>query len=186
MNPLALALILITLASPAAAHRLKLFATVSGADVTGYAFFVGGGRAQGSDWSAHDATGAEIATGKTDAEGRYRFTPRAPVTGPIVVTVDTHEGHVAAARVAPERFGAPAPTATVNPGSVFPQGGRPILAPSEAIAPQIEAAVQRQVEPLLERIEQMDSRMRITDVISGLFLIIGLAGAGLYLRGRRK
>lgn len=185
MKPLALALILAVLASPAAAHRLKLFATVEGQAVTGYAFFVGGGRAQGSDWTAQDAGGARIAAGKTDPEGRYRFTPPAPVTGPITVTVDTHEGHVATARVAPERFGAPA----LTPGAVAPPGAiaaRRGPAPPADIAPLVEAAVQRQIEPLLERIEQMDSRMRVTDVMSGLFLIIGLAGAGLWLRGRRR
>ncbi|MFT3689416.1 cobalamin biosynthesis protein CbiL [Paenirhodobacter sp.] len=218
MKPLALALILTVLASPAAAHRLKLFATVEGAEVTGYAYFVGGGRAQGSDWTARDVEGAEIASGRTDPDGRYRFTPPAPVTGPIRVTVDTHEGHVATAEITPERFAPPnpgsvlasptpltagnpgsvltpraapvvpaGPSLPINPGSVLAPGARPVLAPMppEEIAPLVEAAVQRQVAPLLERIEQMDARMRVTDVVSGLFLIIGLAGAALYLRGRR-
>ncbi|WP_246161855.1 hypothetical protein [Segnochrobactrum spirostomi] len=50
----------------------------------------------------------------------------------------------------------------------------------------MDAAVQRQIEPLMEQIEAMDSRLRFTDVISGLFLILGLAGMGLWANGRRK
>jgi nickel transport protein len=62
---------------------------------------------------------------------------------------------------------------------------RAIVAP-EASADLVEAAVQRQVAPLLERIEMMDDRLRFTDVMSGIFLIIGLAGIGLWARGRRR
>ena len=59
--------------------------------------------------------------------------------------------------------------------------------PPEAtqLAALVESAVQRQVEPLLERIEQMDNRLRFTDIMSGIFLIIGLAGIGLWARGRK-
>ena len=53
---------LLALALPAQAHKLKVFATVEGDRVTGYAFFVGGGRAQGTDWRATGADGTEIAT----------------------------------------------------------------------------------------------------------------------------
>ncbi|MFC3060090.1 cobalamin biosynthesis protein CbiL [Paenirhodobacter populi] len=184
MTRLILPLILfLSLALPAEAHKLRLFATVEGGDVTGYAFFVGGGRAQGADWWAQDAGGARITQGRTDGEGRYRFTAPDPVTDDIAVRIDTHDGHMAEAVVKAERFGAP-PVAPVAPAPAsLADGGR-----SAAPAPDTEAverAVQRQIAPLLERIEAMDSRMRITDVLSGLFLIVGLAGMGLYLRGRR-
>ena len=56
---------------------------------------------------------------------------------------------------------------------------------SEETALLVEAAVQRQVEPLLERIEAMDSRLRYTDMMSGLFLIAGLAGMVLWALGRK-
>ena len=38
---------------------------------------------------------------------------------------------------------------------------------------------------LLERIEAMDSRLRYTDMMSGLFLIAGLAGMVLWALGRK-
>lgn len=176
-------MLFLSLALPAEAHKLRLFATVEGEDVTGYAFFVGGGRAQGADWWALDAGGAEIARGRTDGEGRYRFTPPDPVIDDILVQVDTHEGHMAEAVVKAERFG-PVPVTPPPPAAAsLAAGGR--IAASAPDTKAVELAVQRQIAPLLERIEAMDSRMRVTDVLSGLFLIVGLAGIGLYLRGRR-
>ena len=53
---LTLALVLAA-AAPAAAHKLKVFATVTGDAVTGYAFFIGGGRAKGTPWTAKAADG---------------------------------------------------------------------------------------------------------------------------------
>ena len=73
-----------------------------------------------------------------------------------------------------------------------PQPSVPPSAPAaagfsdEKVAALVEAAVQRQVEPLLERIEQMDDRLRFTDILSGIFLIIGLVGIGLWARARRR
>lgn len=173
----ALVAMLLALALPAEAHKLKVFATVEGDAVRGYAFFVGGGRAQGTDWLAQMAGGTEIARGTTGADGTYRFALPDPVTGAVTVTVDTHEGHIASATLPAERFG-------LAPAAAAPEA---VTAPAEAdLAALVEAAVQRQIEPLQEQIEAMDSRLRVTDVVSGLFLIIGLAGTALYFRGRKS
>jgi nickel transport protein len=182
---LALALALATV-GPAAAHKLKVFATVEGDAVTGYAFFIGGGRARGTPWTATSAD-APLASGATDAEGRFRFTPPSPVTAAITVTVDTREGHIASATLPASRF-AGADAAEPVPPPVEPPA-RPV--PSEAEPPSdtaalVEVAVQREVAPLLERLEEMDSRLRFTDILSGIFLIIGLAGIGLWARSRSR
>lgn len=177
-------------AAPAVAHKLKVFAAVRGDAVAGYAFFIGGGRAAGTPWIARNGAGAEIASGATDDGGGFRFVPPQPLASDITVTVDTHEGHIASATVAASRFGAadagaapgPAPADT-GPGETDKGGAR---AADEHVAALVEAAVQRQVEPLLERMEAMDDRLRFTDVMSGIFLIVGLAGIGLWARGRRR
>jgi nickel transport protein len=174
--------LVLVMAGPALAHKLKVFATVEGGDVTGYAFFVGGGRAQNSGWQATGAAGKVMATGTTSTEGVFRFTPPAPVTADITITVNTGEGHMASATVKAARFGA----AEAAPAPAGNEAGTPtVAAPPAPAVDQIEAAVQRQVGPLLERIEEMDARIRFTDIMSGLFLIIGLAGIGLWARARR-
>ena len=187
---LGLALMLIA-STPADAHRLKIFATVDGDAVTGYAFFIGGGRARGTPWTATSAE-ATVASGATDDEGRFRFTPPRPVIDAITVTVDTREGHIASATLPPGRFAGIATTGDASPppadipdaGSAAPSEPPPVPAPDTAAL--VEAAVQRQVEPLLERIEEMDARLRFTDIMSGIFLIAGLAGIGLWARSRSR
>lgn len=176
--PLLLALAFV---GPAQAHKLKVFATVEGAEVTGYAFFIGGGRAAGAVWTAKDPAGTMLASGTTDGEGRFAFrVPQPPVDA--TVTVDTREGHIAAATLPASRFGGAA--ALLPPPA---DGAEPAMeAPGDArLATLVEAAVQRQVTPLMERIEQMDDRLRLADVMSGIFLILGLAGMALWAKGRR-
>ena len=172
---------------PALAHKLKVFATVEGEAVTGYAFFIGGGRAQGAKWSAVEGDGTLLGEGRTDAEGRFRLVPPEPVTADIRVTVDTEEGHIASATLPETRFGGSAaekPDAAKAVAAAPAEDTAPAPA-SEETARLVEVAVQRQVEPLLERIEAMDSRLRYTDMMSGLFLIAGLAGMALWALGRK-
>ncbi|PTW62809.1 nickel transport protein [Breoghania corrubedonensis] len=199
---LALALA-VGLASPAAAHKLKVFAAVEGDAIAGYAFFIGGGRAMGTSWTAKDADGKVLATGKTDDEGRFKLVPGEPVSSDITVTVNTHEGHIASATIVADRFGslakgvepaapaaATAAVAQVQSPGAATQATTPPAAVAglsdSQVAVLVEAAVQRQVEPLLERIEEMDDRLRFTDILSGIFLIIGLVGIGLWVRARRN
>lgn len=184
--PLLLAL---AFAGPAQAHKLKVFATVEGGEARGYAFFIGGGRAMQTPWTAKDASGSPIAEGTTDGEGRFAFpAPQPPVD--VTVTVDTREGHIASATLAAARFAGGAATTAASVPVV--SGAVPADAPAaprvtdERLAALVEAAVQRQVEPLMEQVEQMDSRLRLTDITSGVFLILGLAGMGLWASGRRR
>ncbi|WP_334174328.1 cobalamin biosynthesis protein CbiL [Pseudoxanthobacter sp.] len=193
MKRFAVALVIVLAAvSPAAAHKLKVFAAVEGQAVRGYAFFIGGGRPEGSAWVAKDAAGARIADGTTDAQGRFAFDLPAAVSGDVTVTVDTHEAHIASVRLAAARLrgAAAAPAAPGTPASAAPAAAAPAAAGAARddaqLAALVSAAVQREVEPLLERIEVMDARLRFTDILSGLFLIIGLAGIGLWARGRRR
>lgn len=174
-------LLAMAFAGPAQAHKLKVFATVEGGEVTGYAFFIGGGRAAGAAWTAKDPAGTTLASGTTDGEGSFAFpVPQPPVDA--TMTVDTREGHVAAATLPASRFGG---GAAVSPPPA--DGAAPAVeAEGEArLAALVEAAVQRQVTPLMERIEQMDDRLRLADVMSGIFLILGLAGMALWAKGRR-
>ena len=182
-------LLALVLTQPAAAHKLKLFATVEGNTIAGYAFFVGGGRAQGTHWVAKNANGDELATGETGSQGEFSFIVPLPLASDVTVSVDTREGHIATRTLAAARFGdEPDLSAETGSAANAAQPGEPASAAlsNAQVATLVETAVQRQVEPLLERIEEMDSRLRFTDILSGIFLIVGLAGIGLWARGRRK
>jgi nickel transport protein len=175
-------LMALALAGPAEAHRLKVFATVEGTQAKGYAFFIGGGRAEQTPWVAKDATGSQIARGTTDDEGRFAFAVVPPPASDITVTVDTREGHIAFATLPAARFAGGVPSAS-KAATETPAAAAP---PEASIDARVEAAVQRQVEPLMEQIDRMESRLRFTDMVSGVFLILGLAGMALWAKGRRR
>ncbi|MCX5479072.1 cobalamin biosynthesis protein CbiL [Kaistia geumhonensis] len=183
-RPLLVLAVFLSLALPAEAHKLKVFAAVEGRSVHGYAFFIGGGRPEGSAWVAKDAAGAEIASGTTDAEGRLAFDLPATSSSDVTVTVDTHEAHIASATLAARTIGAA--DAGEAPTPARPAPAAPRMTEDARLAALVAAAVERGTEPLQERIELMDSRLRFADILSGVFLIIGLAGIGLWARGRRR
>ncbi|MGA0598217.1 cobalamin biosynthesis protein CbiL [Enterovirga sp. CN4-39] len=171
---------------PAMAHKLKVFAAAEGRTVRGYAFFVGGTRPRGVAWTATDATGGRLADGRTDDEGRFSFDIPADDLSDVTIAVDTGDAHVASVVLPAGRLG-PAPAHPASSAAAAAAGA--VAAPQaspEEIASMVETAIQRQIEPLLERIEQMDSRLRFTDVLSGILFIVGLAGIGLWARARRS
>ncbi len=188
---LSLALVL-AFAAPAEAHKLKVFAAIEGDHVGGYGFFIGGGRAQGTQWSASTADGTVIAKGRTNEEGEFGFELTSTPSSDITVILNTEEGHIAQKVLAASRFAGDAGDAAAAESSetaaaVALAPADPSSQPAAAeTADLVAAAVQRQVTPLLERIEQLDDRMRFTDILSGIFLIVGLAGIGLWARSLRK
>lgn len=166
------------LAGPAAAHSLRVFATVEGPTITGYGFFVGGGRPEGVAWIARMAD-HEVAEGKTDANGGFTFPTPDPVTAPLTITVNSGEGHIASRSLGLERFGLASDAPQSAPSPVQPQA-------SQITVELVQTAVAREVAPLMERIEEMDSRMRLTDAVSAVCLIFGIAGIALWARSRRS
>jgi nickel transport protein len=183
-----LVLLSVLIAGPATAHSLRLFAKVDGAAVSGYAFFIGGGRPVGVTWVAKMGT-QTVATGKTGQNGDYSFTVPDQVAEGISITVDTGEGHIATTLLKPDRFSIVG-AATASPqveATAADEAATVAVSPlsGDATAKLVEEAVERQVGPLLERIEAMDARMRFTDIMSGIFLILGLAGMALWARGRK-
>ncbi|NJL09182.1 MAG: carboxypeptidase regulatory-like domain-containing protein, partial [Methylacidiphilales bacterium] len=97
---LALLLCLMT-AGPAEAHRLKLFVTVEGDTLSGYAFFIGGGRPQGVAVTIRDAANAVVHRSMTDDAGGFAW--RAAPPGAYTVSVDTGDGHAVSETIPADR-----------------------------------------------------------------------------------
>lgn len=171
------AVLAICLPGGAMAHRLKVFAAVQDGAVAGYAFFVGGGRPKSVPFTVTDAQGQTLFSGYTDGEGGFRWP--APVPADYTILVNAEDGHVAKAVLPAARFGGAVPTVPVP----TPARAAPV---ATDLDPIVAEAVRREMMPLLQRIEEMDSRMRLTDVVSGLFLILGGAGGAMWLSSRRR
>jgi len=167
--------VLVALASPTLAHKLRVFAAVEGEAIAGHAFFVGGGRPQDVPVTFALPDGAVAHEMRTDAAGAFRWVPP-PGAAAYTVTVDAQDGHASSATVA---FGGAAPA----PGRpAAPVAG---AAGTTGLEAAVAAAVQREILPLRQQIDAMDGRLRFTDAVSGVFLILGAAGGALWLRGRR-
>ena len=183
---------LLASAAPALAHRLIVFAAREGEAVTGYAFFVGGGRASEAQAFLRDAEGRTLAQARTDAQGAFRFAP--PSGLDVTIVVNAGDGHVAEAPVAGERFAPETPARAAAQQSAQENAQEGAQESARALAPadlavierRVEEAVARQMRPLLEAQAQAAARIRFNDVMGGVGMIIGLFGAALWAMARRK
>jgi nickel transport protein len=182
MRPVLIALALLLVAvAPASAHRLKLFATVEDGTIVGYAFFVGGGRPAGVALVIRDADGREVHRGATDAAGAFRWRPPQAATYRLVV--DAGDGHGASATITADRLGG-----TVSPAA--PPAPVPVAAPARCsdgeLAALVDAAVARQVAPLLAAHAEAEARLRFNDIVGGIGMILGLGGVWALAAARRR
>jgi nickel transport protein len=150
-------------ASPAQAHKLKLFAAHDGQALVGTAYFTGGAKAQGAQGVVQGKDGAELGRFVTDAEGGFRLPLAAGLD--YSVTIDAGDGHVASTRLAPDE--------------VAPAAG----SPDHAL---IEAAVARQILPLRRQLDEYEDRVRLHDILGGLGAILGLFGGLAWMQSRRR
>ncbi len=167
------------LALPAEAHRLKLFAQVTGDTIAGYGFYIGGGRPEGADLVVTTPEGKEVSQLKTGEDGGFSFRP--PTPGRYRLTLSGGDGHFASIDISTDGTpAAPSPTTVTPAASAVP------VDLDARIAQAVDAAVARQIRPLLKAYDAADGRVRFNDLVGGLGWIIGLAGLWAWFRSRRS
>jgi nickel transport protein len=198
MKRFVLAILLLGTANlPAEAHLLKVFATIEEGSITGYAFFVGGGRPQKALLIVQDKSGRAIYRSNTDDNGAFNWHPPKPQT--MTVIVNAGDGHMAQSTLDVDRFdpntsdamSLPLPVGTPGGGEPSPAAsGEPACSSSAEIGVlvdrSVDRAVSRQVRPLLEAFSATDSRIRFNDVVGGIGMIFGLAGVAMWMSARRS
>ncbi len=196
------AAVVLALAGPAAAHRLKLFVTAEDGEIGGYAFFVGGGRPEGVEFVVKDGGGREVFRGRTDDRGNFRWRPS--LAADYAITVDAGDGHWVEGRIEADRLAsaivptapgaAPGAAPVAAPPSASPPVSASLACPapfdpamlSRLVAAEVDRAVARQVRPLIEAQDQAEGRVRFNDVMGGIGMIAGLAGAWSWAVSRRR
>lgn len=170
------ALVVLLAASPALAHRLKVFAATIGDELQGRVYFVGGGPATGVPVTLRDAGNAVLAeTTSTSPDGRFVL-PLANAEA-LTITADAQDGHVATFTI---RAGQSAP-----PSAAAPQPAA-IAAPAGADA-ALDAALARQLAPLADEINALRDSLGLRDILGGLGYLLGAFGLwALYLARQRK
>jgi len=170
---------LIILALPAEAHRLKLFAQVTGDNIAGYGFYIGGGRPQGAEMIVSTPNGKEVSRLKTGSDGSFSFTPPAP--GAYHLSLSGGDGHFATVDISTD--GAP----VLKPVADKPGVATSVPADLDArIATAVDTAVARQIKPLLEAYDAADGKVRFNDLIGGIGWIVGLFGLWAWMQSRRR
>lgn len=165
MNKILCALcLLLACTGPALAHKLKLFVTSEGGQVIGSLYFVGGGKAGQLDGQVLDAAGQVVAQVRTGDDGSFRFTP--PDGAAYRIRFESADGHMAEAAIG----AAP----TVIPPAIT------------STAPDLDAALARQLRSLREQIDALENRTRLSDIIGGIGFICGLFGCYAWIAARRK
>lgn len=173
------ALLLMALAAPASAHKMKVFADVEGDTVSGYAYFSPGGRAQRVGFVVTTGDGAPVLSGTTDEQGQFSFQAGARVD--YLITIDGGDGHVATTRVMAADLPEAAPTVAVPA-----QRQNPNAADDDGLRAFIDRSVARQIRPLREQLDAYQEKIWWHDVIGGLGYILGLGGLAFGLSSRRE
>lgn len=178
-------------AFPALAHKLKLFATARGPEISGYAYFSGGDRARGAALTVTAPDGTVLFAGATGDDGTFRFTAARRVDH--VLAVDSGDGHQTRITLAADTLPSSLPGGAGEGGSVAAAAApvpapmaAPASLPSAELQAMIEEAVARQVRPLREQLDAYQDQVRWHDVAGGIGTIIGLAGLAFGLTRGRK
>ena len=169
-----LAVLLSLGATPALAHKMKVFVTAEGSEVVGTVYFSGGDKARDVDGVVLNASGALVGSLRTDGEGGFRYAP--PDGNAYRLRFQSGDGHMAEAAI-----GASSAAQTVRPAA---PAAAMAAAPLDSTA--LETALARQLRPLREQVDALESRTRLSDIVGGIGFIFGLFGCAAWLATRRK
>jgi len=164
------------------AHKMKLFATSEGNSVSGYVYFVGGGRAQDMTVTVTDPAGQTLAEVTTDDEGAFSFEASEPVDHTF--TAESADGHAASFTVSAADLGFADTNTPAAPTSDDQEPAAAVAAPADAEALEqiVRHAVAQQVNPLREQLDAFEAKRRFQDILGGVGYIFGVIGLALYWR----
>ncbi|WP_339774103.1 hypothetical protein [uncultured Thalassospira sp.] len=207
-----IATVILTLPGLARAHSFHVFALGDGNIIEGYAYFGGGARPQHAKLSVENSAGKVLLQGQTDATGAFRL--QVDHLDDYVIRANTGDGHAAAYTLGaaelsdalpaatPDAVGtviALAPADTTNnttdaatsfatPESISGKTANPqrISISPEQLSQLVSHAVAKQVNPLREQIVAYEDKVRFSDIIGGLGIIIGIFGVIAWWQARQK
>ncbi len=189
----ALALLAALLPAPVQAHRINIFAWLEGDSVMVECGFNRSSPVRSGLITVFDgANGKELLQGHTDDKGHFSFPvpPAARAGHGLRIQIAAGEGHRNEWIMDASEFsGADAPTGGAQ-GAAAPsapaqtQAGRPATA--DDVRAIVNAALDAKLGPIRRDLAaQVNAGPGLRDIIGGIGWILGLAGMGLYFRGRR-
>lgn len=210
-TPAALVLVLFFLlpASPALAHKVKVFAYGEGEKIITKSYFSNGKAVMHSSITVEDgSTGIILLQGETDKDGLFEFS--IPPTAQqeridLKIILNTGEGHRAEWLLPADEYledkggdlqretavslsGAAVHTARDEESSLLrsPATRQPSC-DEEIVSRIVEDALDRKLAPLKAMLQQSrDSGPDFRDILGGIGYIVGLAGIAAYVTSKKK
>ncbi len=178
-------------ASPAAAHKVNVFAYAEGGTVYTESYFNDGTPCRNSHIVVYGENGAVVAEGTTDAEGQFSF----PIGRPqdLRIVLEASMGHKNGVRLSAAEIGGegsaeepgPSPEASEEAGS---EAGAPLM-DTAALEEVLDRVLAKRLKPLREtlvRMEQAQEKPSLPTVLGGIGFIVGMAGMYLWGRSGRR
>jgi nickel transport protein len=187
-----------SLAAPASAHRVNVFAWVDGDLIRVEAKFPGSGPVRNGEVSVKGPDGTILVTGQTDSKGEFAFP--VPLKSDLLVTVGAGPGHesswtvregeLTGAAVASASYGGEAPQQVDGPEPLAKDTGQKEIsdaALSEIVRDAVEKALESRLQPVVRMVvEQQTKGPGIREILGGIGYILGLMGLGVFLVYRKK
>ncbi|ALG69286.2 hypothetical protein [Beggiatoa leptomitoformis] len=173
---LSLIIICWTISNVAYAHKVKLFATVEGSTINGYAYFSGGAAVQNMPVIVKDNSGVVLGESLTDTQGRFSYVLTQKQA--VQLSINTGDGHQASYAIQADDV------SITTENKATKQNVKTNLV-EQPIQLLVEQAVYQQVRPLREQLEKYEEKVRLHDILGGIGYIVGIAGLWFFLQGRR-
>ena len=167
-------------------HKVNVFAYAEGESVYTESFFPDGNPCKAASIEARGADGAVIAKGTTDDEGRFAFSVAAGQE--LMIVLDAGLGHRSEIKfLVPET----ANSRPADPASSLDRESQEHTEPDSGPWPSeaCEELVRRELKPIkesLHRLERLQERPGIPEIVGGIGAIVGMAGAYLWGASRRS
>lgn len=178
-------LLFLSLAAPASAHRVNVFAWVEGDTVNTESFFSDGKKASNAQIEVFDSRGERLLSGKTDKEGMFSF--KLPDKTDLKIVLHASMGHRAEFNLSGSEV-----MGSVEGGRSEPVGkstsieGAPCIS-KEEIQAVVEKVLDEKLRPMQKRLAQYQKRgPDITEILGGIGYIIGLMGVAIYFSHRKR
>ena len=202
--PIILCLCLLTLASPALAHRVLVYAYAEGDTIHAESKFVGSGAVQQGQVQILDQkTGKLLLSGTTNDQGKFSFKIPYEATAQrldLLVVVEASMGHRGEWQLKAESYlpgvqtvASPAASVVASPTALATQ--TPVASPDpktvtvdqQVLEETLNKALERQLKPM--KVMLAESRVHqttLTDVIGGIGYIFGIFGLLAYFQSKKK
>lgn len=167
-------LILLMLASPAAAHKIIAAGYAAGADIEGEVGFSNGAPAVGVTLFITGPDGEALGEVITDEDGFFIFTPTHPVTHYFFGELGS--GHIAKFEVALEGVPDQTNAATATSDVVV----------SAELAEMVAVAVRDEIRPLRRELIASREKATFQSIVGGIGFIFGMFGVGFYMAARKR